>query len=89
MQTKDAEIAALKAAQDKRSVDALFKEAHEAGKSISAEHEAHLRANVPVAALKGVLDCLAVIAALKGMQSDTQHIGADGKPLARPAQTSP
>jgi phage I-like protein len=72
------EVAALKAAQDKGTVDALFKEAREAGKVISPEYEAHLR-TIPVAALKGVLDGLTAYTALSGMQSDTQNIGKDGK----------
>jgi phage I-like protein len=79
------QVAALKAAQDKSAVDALFKEAREADKLISPEYEAHLR-TIPVAALKGVLDGLAPIAALKGMQSDTPGVGKDGKPLPTGAE---
>jgi phage I-like protein len=73
------QVAALTAARDKTTVDTLFKAARDDGKVISAEYEAHLR-TIPVAALKGVLDGLVPLAALKGMQSDSIATGKDGKP---------
>ncbi|MDR1424188.1 MAG: phage protease [Azoarcus sp.] len=75
------EVAALRASQDKGVVDTLFRQAREAGKVISPEYEAHLR-TIPVVALKGVLDGLVSMAALKGMQSDGTHSGAGDKPGA-------
>jgi phage I-like protein len=77
-------LATMKAEQAKSTVDALFKEARDAGKQISPEYEAHLR-TIPPAALKGVLDGMTSLAALKGMQSDGAQPGADGKPIASAA----